>query len=114
MVTAAPETVPRWTRQHWWFIAVMLVPAAALAVARSHALPSAGVMAHHVSPAATPPGLRHTVTDILFVPIPDRCAGRRRRPPDARHPAPGAVSLDPAGVRLREAGRLWARRCLVW
>jgi hypothetical protein len=69
MVTAAVETVPRWTRQHWWFIAVMLVPAAALAVARWHALPSAGMMARHVSLSATPLGLRHTVTDILFVPI---------------------------------------------
>jgi hypothetical protein len=59
----------RWTAAHWRFAAATLVPAAMITLARLPGLPTAGIMARHVSLAATPVGLHHTLTDILLVPI---------------------------------------------
>jgi hypothetical protein len=69
MVTAIRASTQRWTGEHWRFLAVTLVPAAAIALARSHGLPTAGFMARHASLTTTPLALHHTVTDILLVPI---------------------------------------------
>ncbi|HEY1569400.1 MAG TPA: 7TM domain-containing protein [Solirubrobacteraceae bacterium] len=59
----------RWGTEHWSFLALMLIPAAAIALARIHGLPTASFLDRHLSLVATPPGLQRTVRDILFVPI---------------------------------------------
>jgi len=59
----------RWGREHWALTLLMLIPAAAIALARWRGLPSANFLAHQLSLAATPGPLQHTVKDILFVPI---------------------------------------------
>src|SRR5512142_254548 len=63
---AMPE---RWTAAHWRFVALMLLPAALIAVARYHALPTSSFLAQHASLTDAPRGLQHTLNDILFVPI---------------------------------------------
>ena len=64
---SAPRT--RWGSEHWAFLALTLIPAAAIALARIHGLPSAAFLDRHLSLVATPAGLQRTVRDILFVPI---------------------------------------------
>ena len=69
MVSATARTRQRWSGEHWRFLALMLIPATLIALGRIKGLPTAGFFAHHASLGATPRGLQHTVTDILFVPI---------------------------------------------
>jgi hypothetical protein len=68
-MSAAPSSRARWGREHWCFLALTLIPAAAIALARIPGLPSAAFLDRHLSLVATPPGLQRTVGDILFVPI---------------------------------------------
>jgi len=59
----------RWTTAHWSFVALTLVPALSIALARWHPLPTSSFLAQHVSLTDAPRGLQHTLNDILFVPI---------------------------------------------
>lgn len=69
MVTQPVSSDRRWTAAHWSFVALMLVPALLIAVARWHALPTSSFLTQHASLADAPRGLQHTLGDILFVPI---------------------------------------------
>lgn len=66
---AATQTGPRWNAEHWRFLAITLLPALVITVARLHALPTSAFLADHLSLATTPRSLHRTVTDVLFVPI---------------------------------------------
>lgn len=57
------------TRDQWRFLAVMLVPVAAIEVCRLGVLPSAPFLARHLTLLDTPRGLQQTLDDILLVPI---------------------------------------------
>jgi hypothetical protein len=69
MVSQTAGTTRRWSGERWRFLALMLIPAVLIALGRTEGLPTAAFLAHHASLTATPRGLQHTVTDILFVPI---------------------------------------------
>jgi hypothetical protein len=75
MLTGAGTSRPpqtsrrRWTSDHWRFLALLLVPALVIALARRHGLPTSGVLARHASLLTAPRPLQHTLMDILLVPI---------------------------------------------
>lgn len=62
-------TQRRWTTAHWSFVALMVVPALAITLARWHTLPTSTFLAQHMSLENAPHGLQHTLNDILLVPI---------------------------------------------
>src|SRR5438270_975196 len=57
------------TREQWRFLAVVLVPVAAIEVCRLGGLPTAPFLARHLTLVDTPRGLQQTLDDILLVPI---------------------------------------------
>jgi hypothetical protein len=69
LVDDQSQSSPRWTNDHWRFLAFTLVPAVLVAVGRWNALPSSAFLARHVSLTTTPIGVQHALTDILLVPI---------------------------------------------
>jgi 7 transmembrane helices usually fused to an inactive transglutaminase len=68
-VSATGKSRQRWSAEHWKFLALMLLPALLIAVGRTHALPTAGFLARHLSLTNGPKQLQHTLSDVLLVPI---------------------------------------------
>jgi 7 transmembrane helices usually fused to an inactive transglutaminase len=59
----------RWSAEHWRFLGLMLIPASLIALGRVHGLPTNDFLDRHLALTGTPPGLQHTLQDVLLVPF---------------------------------------------